>query len=80
MVANVMHSRMSHVQIAQDNFFTLKGPDPSYLVLNISNILPINNWDMAQNVILKGHDLERSRSYVKTNGTNIKAFSEATLC
>ena len=43
---------MSHIQIAQDIFFhLLKGPDPSYLVLKFNNILPINNWDMAQNVI-----------------------------
>ena len=34
-------------------FHLLKGPNPSYLVLNFSNILPINNWDMAQNVILQ---------------------------
>ena len=29
----------------------LKGPDPSYLVLKVGNILPINNCDMTQNVI-----------------------------
>ena len=28
-------------------FHLLKGSDPRYLVLNFSNILPINNWDMA---------------------------------
>ena len=34
-------------------FHLLKSPDPSYLVLKFSNILSINNWDMAQNVILQ---------------------------
>ena len=34
---------------------------PSYPVLKFGQVLPIN-WDMAQNVICKGHDLERSRS------------------
>ena len=34
-------------------FHLLKGPNPSYLVLKFSNISPINNWDMAQNVILQ---------------------------
>ena len=38
-------------------------------MLKFDNILFINNWDMAQNVILqKGHALERSRSQVKING------------
>ena len=38
-------------------------------MLNFDNILSINNWDMAQNVILqKGRALERSRSQVKING------------
>ena len=32
-------------------FHLLKGPDTSYLVLKFSNILLINNWDKAQNVI-----------------------------
>ena len=32
-------------------FNLLKGLNPSYLVLTFDNILPINNWDMAQNVI-----------------------------
>ena len=47
MVVNVTRSRTWHVQITQDIFHLLKGSDPSYLVLNFSNILPINNWDMA---------------------------------
>ena len=48
MVVDVTRSCMSLVQIAQDIFLhLLKGTDPSYLVLNFSNILPINNWDMA---------------------------------
>ena len=36
-------------------FDLLKGPVhvPRYLVLKFGNILPINNCDMAQNVILK---------------------------
>ena len=51
MVANIMRLCTSHVQITQDIFHLLKGPDPSYLVLKFSNILPINNWDMAQNLI-----------------------------
>ena len=57
MVANVTHSHMSHIQTAQDIFNLLKGPNPSNLVLN-GNTLPINKWDVAQNVICKGHDLE----------------------
>ena len=65
MVANIMCSLASHVQITQDIFHLLKGPDTSYLVLKFSNILPINNWDMAQNVIS-----QRSWPWkVKTNGT-----------
>ena len=51
MVANVMHSRTSHIQTSQDIFNLLKGSDPSYHVLQLGNILPINNWYMAQNVI-----------------------------
>ena len=43
MVANVTHSCMSHIQIAQDVFNLSKGPDPSYLVLKFGNILPFNN-------------------------------------
>ena len=39
----------------------LKGPDPSYLVFKFSNMLPINNWDVAQNVFCDNHDIERSR-------------------
>ena len=38
-------------------------------MLKFDNILFINNWDMAENVILqKGRALERSRSQVKING------------
>ena len=47
MAANITRSRVSHVQIAKNIFHLLKGPDPSYLVLKISSILSINNWDMA---------------------------------
>ena len=32
-------------------FHLLKGLNPGYLVLKFGNILLINNWDMAQNVI-----------------------------
>ena len=50
--------RNAFVDVTRSNcpryfFHSLKGPYPSYLVLNCSNILPINNWDMAQNVILQ---------------------------
>ena len=38
-------------------------------MLKFGNILPVSNWDMAQNVILQSYDLERSRSQVKMNGT-----------
>ena len=41
MMANVKCSRMVHIQTAQDIFNLLKGPNPSYLVLN-GNTLPIN--------------------------------------
>ena len=51
MVANVTRLRTSHIQIAQDIFHLLKGPNPSYPVLKFTIILPINNRDMAQNVI-----------------------------
>ena len=33
------HLGTLHIQIAQDIFHLLKGPDPSYLVLTFSNIL-----------------------------------------
>ena len=52
MVANVMRSCTSHVSNRPRCFFhLLKGLNPCYLVLKFGNILPINNWDMAQNVI-----------------------------
>ena len=48
MVVNVTRLCKSHIRIAQDIFFIYwKASDPRYLVLNFSNILPINNWDMA---------------------------------
>ena len=47
-------------------FILLKGPDASYLVLNFGNMLLINNWDMAQNMIS-----QRSWSWkVKVIGQN----------
>ena len=52
MVANVMRSRMSHIQIAQDVSDLLKGPNPSYPMLTFGDILSSRNQDMAQNVIL----------------------------
>ena len=67
MVASVTCSCMSNVQIAQDIFHLLKGPDPSYhLVLKFSNILPINNWYMA-----KKYDFAKVKVKVigQTNGT-----------
>ena len=68
MVANVTHSRTSHVQTAQDVFFfnLLKGPDPSYPVFKFGDDLSNRNRDMAQNVILHNCDLERSSSYVSS--------------
>ena len=59
MVANVTHSRMSHVCIChmfkwlKIFFLSIEGPHSSYLVLKFGNILPIKNWNMAQNVISK---------------------------
>ena len=53
MVANVTCSCMLHIQTAQDIFILLKGPAPSYLVLKFDNILPVNNWVVAQSVILQ---------------------------
>ena len=50
---HIMHSHMSHIQTAPDIFNLLKGPDPSYLVLKFGNVLPVNNSDVAQNVILQ---------------------------
>ena len=46
MMANVTCSHMSHIQTAQDIFNLLKGPNPSYLVLN-GNTLPIHKWDVV---------------------------------
>ena len=57
MVANVTHSCMSHIRTAHDIYILLKGTDLSYLVLKFGNILPVNNWVVAQNV-----SLQRSRS------------------
>ena len=66
MAANVMHSRMSHVQTAQDFFYLLKGPDPSYPVLKFGNNLSSRNRDMAQSAILYNCDLERSKSTMRS--------------
>ena len=34
-------------------FFVYEFPNPNYLVLKVGNMLSINNWDMAHNVILQ---------------------------
>ena len=65
MVANVTRSRTSHVQITQDIFYLLKGPNPSYPVLKFGNNLSRRNRDIAQTVILYSCDLERSRSTMR---------------
>ena len=46
-----MRSRTSHIQTAEKKYLS-QGPDPSYLVLEIDKLLPINNCDMTQNVII----------------------------
>ena len=62
---------MSHIQTTQDIFILLKGPAPSYLVLKFDNILPANNWVVAQSVMCKGHDLKRSRPYYQSINQSI---------
>ena len=57
--AYVSHSNLSRC------FWFIKRPDPSYPMLKVCDNLSSMNWDMAQNVILQGCDLERSRSSVK---------------
>ena len=61
MVANVTCSRTSHIQTAQYGFGLLKGPD----LINLPCVKIwwklSSNWDMIQNVILQGCDLERLR-------------------
>ena len=37
-------------------------PLPKLLCAKFGQVLPISNWDVAQNVICKDHDLERSIS------------------
>ena len=51
MVANVMRHVRHTFKPPKMFFHLLKGLNPCYLVLKFGNILPINNWDMAQNVI-----------------------------
>ena len=70
---------MSHIHTAQDIFNTMKGPNPSYLVLKFGNILPINNWVVAQNVILQRSWPWKVKVIDQNNGTNLKAFIQATL-
>ena len=43
MVANIMNLLTSHIQIAQDNFYLLKGPDPSYPLLKFGDYLSNSN-------------------------------------
>ena len=57
-VANVTHSRTSHVQTTQGIFTLLKGPKITYLVLKFGDNCSSSNRDTAQNVSLQGHDLE----------------------
>ena len=56
-----MHSRTSHVQTTQGFCNIFKDHHPSYLIFNFGDNLLSRNQDMAQNVILLGGDLERSR-------------------
>ena len=54
MVANVMCLQTPHVQTAQNIFLIYwKASSQFYLELTFGKILLINNWDMAQNVILQ---------------------------
>ena len=56
-------------------FHLLKGLNPSYLVLKFGNILPITNWDMAQNVISQrkgqGH---RSKQMAPSDSLTLKTY------
>ena len=68
--------RVRHTFILFKIFFRLlKSPDPSYSVLKFGDKVYSRNRDMAQNVILQGCDLERSRSSVKVNKFSIKSLS-----
>ena len=64
MVANVTRSLTSHVQTAQDVFWFVEGPDPSYSVLKFGDNLSSRHWGMAQSMVLHSCDLERLRSSV----------------
>ena len=66
MVANVTRSHTSHVQPLKMFFDLLKGPNLSYPVLKFGDDLSNRNRDMAQNMILRSCDLERSRSSVRS--------------
>ena len=70
MVGNITRSCMSHIQTDQDILILLKGPAPSYLVLKFDNILPVNNWVVAQSVILhRVMTLKDQGHRSKTNST-----------
>ena len=73
MVANVTRIHAFHVQTAQDDVNSLKGPDPHYTVLKFGNNLSSKNYrDMAQNVISQGCDFQRSRSSMKDKSFSIR--------
>ena len=63
---NVTRSCTSHFQTAQEVFWFVERPRPSYPVLKFGDNLSSRNRDMAQNVILHSCDLERSRSSMRS--------------
>ena len=65
MVANITRSRIFTFKLLKMFFNLLKVPDPRYAVLEFGDNLSSRNRDVSQNVILQGHDLERSRSSMK---------------
>ena len=80
MVANITCSRSLHVQIAQEIFiYLLKGSKPSYLVLKFSKILPINDWDMTQNVISQRSWPWKVKVIGQNKGHQLKCFYSSYL-
>ena len=69
MVANVTYLCTFHVPTAQSVFDLLKGRDPSYLVKKSDNFWLLITKIWPKMWFRKGHNLERSRSLVKRNGT-----------
>ena len=51
MVANISIRVRHTFKLPKIFFHLLKGLNPSYIVLKFANILRINNWNIAQNVI-----------------------------